>query len=119
MYGIEPCDPALAVERHCEPAHRRPEPQDGGVEPRAADGPRADELVVAAKDELAAAQGGRPEQLDERIGGRWSPDDLALRRRRAPRLRDLVSRAFVGQEACRDLTDDLVPPEGAELTRAR
>ena len=46
-----------------------------------------------------------------------SVDDLALGRRGAPRPRDLVARALVGQQPRRDLADDLAVPERAELAR--
>ena len=77
--GIEPRDATLAVERDRKAAHRRPQPQHRSIEPRPANRPRPDELVVAAEDELAAAQRGRGEQLDERVGGGRRADDLALR----------------------------------------
>ena len=113
---VETGDPALPVEREGEAAHGGTQPEHGGVETGSADRARADELVVAAVDELAAAQSRRREELEERlVGGRRRPTISRAGVAGATRLLDLVARALVGQETGRDLADDVVVPERAEL----
>ena len=113
--GVEARDAALAVERDGEPPERGPEPEDCSVEPWPAHGSRADQLVVAAKDESAAAHVRRRQELQKRLRRRWT-DDLASRNHR-PRLeREVVARALVRQETCRYLPHALLVPEGAELS---
>ena len=110
---VERREPPLAVERDREPAQRRPQAQDGGVEARPAHGARADEVVVALVDPGAAANVGRGEQVEQRLRVVRAP------RRRRPRcgarlLRDVVARALVGEQPRRDRADHLVAVEGAQ-----
>ena len=116
---VETRDAALAVEREREPAHRRSQPQHGGVEPRSPDRSGSHELVVAPEDELAAAKRRRTEQLEERLVRGWRVDDLDRGSRRASRLPDLVARALVREQPRGDLPDDLVSPERAQLAGVR
>ena len=117
--GVEPCDPALAVERHGETAQGRPEAKHGSVEPRPPHRSRADELVIAAIDERAAPKVGRREELEESVGDRGRIHDLPHRHGRPGLERQVVPRALVRQQARRDLADDLVLPERAQLTGLR
>ena len=102
-----------------KPAERRLQPEHGRVQARAADRAAADELVVAAVDELAAAQARRGEQLQERLGRRRSGDDLASGARRARRALHLVARALVGEQASGNLTHHVVPPAACGARRCR
>ena len=88
------------VERDREPAPRRPQLQHRRVEPRPAHGAREDELVVLPVDPLLRLEVDRV--------------DLGARPRGCEAV-DLVARALVRQERRRDLADDLVVPEGAQL----
>ena len=107
--------PTRSVERDCEAAVAGPQPQDGGVEAGAPHGARADEMVVALGTRPrgsagSASRAGRRATREAAARGR-SGDRRSL----GPRpLLDLVARALVGEEARRDLADDLVLPERAQ-----
>ena len=98
------------LERDGETAQRRPQPQHGRVESRAANRARADELVVLAVDPLLA----REVRLRGRV--RRGPARSRGSRRLAV---DVVARALVGEQACGDRADDFVVPERAQLTGRR
>src|SRR5262249_13885728 len=100
--GVERRNPALSVERDREAPQRRTQPQNGGVEAGAPDGPRTDELVVPSEDGLPTPEPGRREQVDEGVGRRRRARDFPLGERDARLLRDLVPRALVREERGRD-----------------
>src|SRR5439155_7483196 len=113
--GVEPRDPTLTVEGECEAADHRAEPKHGRVQPRASHSPRPDELVVAPVDEGTASEIRRRQQLEERVRGRWSRDDLADGCGRARLAQEVVARALVGEEARRYSSDPFEVPKGAKL----
>ncbi len=109
--AIRPC-PSRDSARPRSEGRRR---SDGSIEPGPAHRPRADELVVPAEHELATAQVRRGKQGRKGFGDPGRIRDLPLGRRR-PRLEDhVVARAVVGQEARRNLSDELVVPERSQL----
>ena len=112
---VEPAHPAGAVERQREAAVARLQPQHGRIDSGPPHRARADEVVVALVDRGAAAEVLGAEQLDEglRMRGRRGilrADCGLLARHRL----DAVARALVGEQAGRDLADDLVLPERAQ-----
>ena len=113
--GVEPGDPAGAVEADGEAAKRGPKPEDGRVEPGPADGARADEVVVPAVDPGATADVRRREQLEQRaVGARALGSGRRLGGRPRP-ARDLVAGRLVGEMGGRDRADELAVEVGAEL----
>ena len=67
---VESSDPADSVEADGQAAVGGPEPEHGGVETRAANGARADEVVVTPVDPLAAAKVRRGEEVEQGAVGR-------------------------------------------------
>ncbi len=95
------------------PRRRRPQTEDGRVEPRPADGARLDELVVAARDEGPRAELRRGEELEQRRT-RVRHRRRTLGRRDARLALDRVARALVGEESGGDRPDLVVVPERAQ-----
>ena len=116
---IESRDAARAVEADREPAERRPQPQNRGVEAGTADRARADEVVVAPEDPRPAANVRRGEELEQgAVGRRAGRGWRGLGR--SPRLPwHLVARRLVGQVGRRDRADELAVEVRPQLAGVR
>ena len=93
------------VQRNRQAAVGRPEPEESGVQPGSPDRARTDELVVAFVD---------PEPATDVRLQRRRPGRGLLRERWHP-----VARTLLGQQARRDLADDLTVVERAQLAAVR
>ena len=116
---VEGRRPARAVEGDGQAAQRGPEPQDGGVQPGPAHGPRADEMVVALVDGPATAHVRRGEQCEELVALGADGRVLDRRRERAGLGLEPVARRVLREVADGDRSDLLLVVERAQEARVR